>query len=337
MKLLTLVVPAYNSQDYLAACVDSLTPGGDDVEVIIVNDGSSDGTRHIAEELQSQHPGIVRVINQANAGHGGAVNTGVAAARGHFIKIVDSDDWLGADAYSRTLATLAELREDPEIDMVLTNYIYDKVGKRRKHVAHYRSVIPQGQSVTFEDMGRFRPHQYILMHSIIYRTELLREAGLKLPEHTFYVDYLYAYVPLPAVRRLYYLDVDLYHYFIGRDDQSVTEANMIKRLDQLFLVNSLMLEATPSPGTVSDALLSYMVHFFKINSLVCSLMALRSDDPHYLGEKDTMWRRIELEAPNVYSEMRSETMVRLFHLPGRAGARAPQAVYRLAQRVVGFN
>ncbi len=89
----------------------------------------------------------------------------------------------------------------------------------------------------------FRKGQYILMHSVIYRTKLLRECGLELPKHTFYVDNLYVYVPLPCVKTLYYMDVDFYRYFIGREDQSVNENVMIRRIDQQIKVNKIMVDS----------------------------------------------------------------------------------------------
>lgn len=338
MKLLTLVVPAYNAQAYLDKCVDSLLPGGEQVEIIIVNDGSSDDTAQIADGYATDYPTQVRVIHQDNAGHGGAVNSGIAAATGKYLKVVDSDDWLGAKAYAKVMELLRYFEATgTQVDLVLTNYVYDKVGKRVKHVANYRNALPTDKTFTFEEMGRFRSHEYVLMHAMMYRTELLHEVGLKLPEHTFYVDFLFAYVPLPAVRTLYYLDVNLYHYFIGRDDQSVNEKNMIKRLDQLFRVNSLMIESYPDQDQVPEQLARYMAHFLKIETVICSLMSVRSADPVFIAEKDAMWQRIEAKLPRVYQRMSKDPIVRLFRLPGSAGDKAPVAAYRIARKLVGFN
>ena len=85
------------------------------------------------------------------------------------------------------------------------------------------SNLPKDRIFTWKEAGHFHKGQYILMHSVIYRTKLLVECGLELPKHTFYVDNIYVYKPLPSVRTLYYMDVDFYRYFIGRDDQSVNE------------------------------------------------------------------------------------------------------------------
>ena len=81
------------------------------------------------------------------------------------------------------------------------------------------------------------------MHSVIYRTKLLRECGLKLPEHTFYVDNIFVFQPLPHVKKLYYLDVNFYRYFIGQVRISPsTRPVMIGRIDQQIRVNKIMID-----------------------------------------------------------------------------------------------
>ena len=80
------------------------------------------------------------------------------------------------------------------------------------------------------------------MHSVIFRTQLLKDCGLHLPEHTFYVDNIYVFEPLLHVNTMYYLDVNFYRYYIGRADQSVNETVMISRLDQQIRVNKIMID-----------------------------------------------------------------------------------------------
>ena len=127
MKLLSIAVPSYNSQDYLDHCIASLLPGGDEVEILIVDDGSKDRTAQIADEYERLYPGIVRAIHQPNKGHGGAVNTALAAATGLYFRVVDSDDWLDFDAYAIALATLRKLHaEHNDVDLFLSNYVYEK-------------------------------------------------------------------------------------------------------------------------------------------------------------------------------------------------------------------
>ena len=142
-KTLTFVIPAYNMESYLDRCVNSLLSASDisDLEVLIVDDGSKDGTLEYARKLERTNPGAVRAIHQENKGHGGAVNTGIAAATGMYVKVVDADDWVDPQAIDTVLATLrAQHDTDEPIDMLVTNYVYDKVAKRHKTVVNFRRV-----------------------------------------------------------------------------------------------------------------------------------------------------------------------------------------------------
>ena len=245
MKLLSIAVPCYNSAAYMRHCIDTLLTGGDQVEILIVDDGSTkDDTAAIADEYEARYPGICRAIHQENAGHGGAVNAGLKAATGIYFKVVDSDDWVNEEAYREVLETLTRfVYGDETLDMLVTNFVYEKQGAKRKKVMNYRTALPQNEVIGWDKVKLFMVGQYILMHSVIYRTELLRQCGLHLPEHTFYVDNIFVYQPLPHVKTLYYLNVNFYRYFIGRSDQSVNEAVMIGRIDQQIRVTKQMIDS----------------------------------------------------------------------------------------------
>ena len=194
-KTLTFVIPAYNMESYLDRCVNSLLSASDisDLEVLIVDDGSKDGTLEYARKLERTNPGAVRAIHQENKGHGGAVNTGIAAATGMYVKVVDADDWVDPQAIDTVLATLrAQHDTDEPIDMLVTNYVYDKVAKRHKTVVNFRRVMEAGRVLGWDDLGKFGLAQYIIMHALTFRTQVVRDSGLKLPEHTFYVDFYYS-------------------------------------------------------------------------------------------------------------------------------------------------
>ena len=223
--------------------VETLLVGGEEVEILIVDDGSKDATYEIGKELEEQYPTIVRVIHQENGGHGSAVNTGLREATGIYFKVVDSDDWVKEEGLLQVLELLKSMVKDGvNLDMLICNYVYEKVGEKRKKVIHYRTTLPQNQLFTWDDVSHFKLGKYILMHSVIYRTKLLRDCGLKLPEHTFYVDNIYVYQPLPYVKTMYYMDLNLYRYFIGREDQSVNENNMMKRIDQQLFVTKTIID-----------------------------------------------------------------------------------------------
>ena len=289
MKLLSIAVPCYNSAAYMRKCIDSLLPGGEDVEIIIVNDGSNDSTPDIAEEYRERYPGIIKVVNKENGGHGSAVNAGIEHARGLYFKVVDSDDWVSQSAYIRILDKIKELlKSGKSIDMFISNYVYEKEGEKRKKVMKYTHTLPEEEIFTWKDVRHFRVGQYILMHSVIYRTNLLRDCGLKLPEHTFYVDNIFVFNPLPYVKTMYYMNVNFYRYFIGREDQSVNEQVMISRIDQQITVNKLLVDyyiAEKQHILTNGKVRKYMVNYLDIITTVSSVLLIRSEQEEKLEKK----------------------------------------------------
>lgn len=141
MKLLSIAVPCYNSQDYMRNCVDSLLEGGNLVEILIVDDGSKDDTAAIADEYAAKYPHIVKAIHQENGGHGEAVNTGIRNATGLYFKVVDSDDWVNKEAYLAILEKLREITGGPQtLDMMISNFVYEKQGAKRKKSCGIRII-----------------------------------------------------------------------------------------------------------------------------------------------------------------------------------------------------
>lgn len=337
MKLMTFAIPCYNSQDYMENCIKSLLPGGDDVEILIIDDGSKDSTGDIADAYEKKYPGIIRAIHQVNGGHGEAVNAGIRNATGLYFKVVDSDDWVDGEAYKKILDKLRELTGGNQtLDMFIANYVYEKEGVRHKKVMHYTN-LPKDQIFTWNDVSRFRKGQYILMHSVIYRTKLLRECGLELPKHTFYVDNIYVYKPLPSVKTLYYMDVDFYRYFIGREDQSVNEKVMISRIDQQLFVTKKMISMYELRLIGSKKLRKYMVNYLAIMMTVSSILCIRSKKKENLEKKKELWAYLKKKDYRTYMKIRYGILGQTMNLPGRSGRRVSSLAYTVARRLIGFN
>ena len=321
MKLLSIAIPCYNSQDYMRHAIETLLAGGEDVEILVVNDGSKDKTADIAAEYQQKYPTIVRAINKENGGHGDAVMTGLKNATGLYFKVVDSDDWVDEECLKRVLAQLRAFTEQKEeIDMLICNYVYDKVGVKHKHVMQYRHAVPQNRVFDWNET-RFKIGEYLLMHSVIYRTALLNKCGLNLPKHTFYVDELYVYQPLPMVKKMYYMDENLYHYFIGREDQSVQENVMIRRIDQALLVNRMLVTEVDLSKVTNKRKQAYMRRYLEIVTTVSSILLLKSGTAENKQKKDELWKFIREENPYVYKKLRHGLMGHVLHLPGKGGRR----------------
>ena len=318
--------------------INSILVGGEDVEIIVVNDGSKDGTQEIAERYQEKYPTIVKAVAKSNGGHGDAVNCGLEHATGKYFKVVDSDDWVDEEALLKVLDTIKGfVKDESEVDMVIANYVYEKVGMTHKKVIRYDNVLPENQIFKWEDIGHFRLDQYILMHSVIYRTEMLKLCQLELPKHTFYVDNIYVYYPLPHVRTLYYMNVDLYRYFIGREDQSVNEKVMISRIDQQLFVTKKMISMYELRLIVSKKLRKYMVNYLAIMMTVSSILCIRSKKKENFEKKKELWAYLKKKDYRTYMKIRYGILGQTMNLPGRSGRRVSSLAYTVARRLIGFN
>ena len=338
MKLLSIGIPSYNSEGFMRKCIESLLPGGEEVEIIIVNDGSKDGTAAIADEYAAKYPTIVKAVHQENGGHGEAVNAGLRNATGLYYKVVDSDDWVNEEAYLAILKKLAELVKSGEmVDMFISNYVYEKEGKKRKKVMQYRTAFPTDQVFTWNDVKFLHVGQYILMHSVIYRTQMLKDCGLELPKHTFYVDNVYVYHPLPYVKKLYYMDVNFYRYYIGREGQSVQEQIMIGRIDQQIRVNKILIDDCDVWKIKNKKLRNYMLSYLEIMMAVSSILAIKSKQPENLAKKKELWQYLKAKDVRAYKRIRRSIMGNTMNLPGEGGRKISVTAYKIAQMVVGFN
>lgn len=339
MKTISFAVPCYNSAEYMDKCIESLLACGDDIEIVIVDDGSvKDNTAEKADEWQERYPDIIKAVHQQNGGHGCAVNTGLEAATGRYFKVVDSDDWLDADAMKPVMKYLRRQMElrDPT-DLVIGNYVYEKVYEGTRTVMRYRNVFPVNREFTWDEVGAFGPSQYLLMHSVIYRTDLLRDMGLELPKHTFYVDNIFVYEPLPHVQTMYYLDVDMYRYFIGRSDQSVNESVMMGRIDQQLRVTRIMIDAVDVTSIEQKRLRHYLENYLSMMMCICSVFLRMRNTPEDEEKREEIWGYLKNSDPVLYRHVRMNVLNVGTNLPTEVGRRAGLGGYHIAQKIFKFN
>ena len=251
---------------------------------------------------------------------------------------MDSDDWVDEAAYQEILSTLRRFVCGEEtLDMLISNFVYEKQGAKRKKVMNYRMALPQNELFTWDDVKVFMLGQYILMHSVIYRTELLRECGLELPKHTFYVDNIFVYQPLPHVKTMYYLNVNFYRYFIGREDQSVNEEVMIGRIDQQIRVTKLMLGYCDVTKLKKRKLRRYMVRYLEIMMTVSSILAIKSGTEENMAKKKELWQYLRKLNLTLYLRLRWGFLGQGTNLPGKSGRKFSIAGYKITQKFFGFN
>lgn len=336
MKLLTVTIPSYNSAAYLKNAVESLLPAGDDLEIIIVDDGSTDNTLEIAKDYERIFPNIVRAIHKENGGHGSAVNTGIQNARGKYFKVVDSDDWVNQDSLHKIMLYLRQLEEKKiAVDMIISNYVYEKQGKKYKKVIKYDDLLPKNKVFSWEECGDFKIDRNIMMHAIIYRHTVLLEANLKLPEHTFYVDNIYAYTPLPYVKKIIYLDTNFYRYFIGRSDQSVNEKVIMKRIDQQILVNKIMID--DFSYSKNTFLANYRLNYLKTITTVSLFLLTKDFSESSLIKKQTLLNYIKTKDSRLYHDLSSNFIIKVLKSNNAFLRRVAIISYSIVKKVYGFN
>lgn len=241
MKVLSFIIPAFNSEAFLDKCIRSMLVAEviEKLDIIIVNDGSTDKTPFVAEKYCAAYPESVRLISQENKGHGGALNTGCAAACGKYLKVIDADDWVETE----NLPQFLQLLESCDSDVVLTHH--RTVDVRTGEMKNWRSFPKEfGRPYSFDQiMADWKSFDRSLtFHGITYHTAFYHRYGIQLPEHVFYEDHEYATFPCCYAKTVTPLDLFLYDYRIGDVTQSVSEENQLKRISHTEAVLNRMIQ-----------------------------------------------------------------------------------------------
>jgi glycosyltransferase involved in cell wall biosynthesis len=284
-------------------CVDSILPAGEAAEILIINDGSADETGAIADQYALTHPSIVRALHFENGGPGEAINRGISAARGEYFKVVDSDDFLDPQSLSLLMTRLCA--GELSADVIVADYVRVRDGTARRRRMSYRSAFPQNRAFTFDEIRYLGCYQNLFIHSLIYKTALVRESALALPKHTFYVDCLYSNVPLYFAKTFYYLRAPLYSYVIGRAGQSVDRAFMNRNIEQMISVCDLMIDyylnnALPLHKKQRKMLLddiSFIITIFSTHLVM-------EGSPRSLARRHEFWRALRARDPAFAARMR---------------------------------
>lgn len=237
-KTLSIVVPAYNVEKYLPKCLDSMIVEEilADIEVLIINDGSTDRTEAIAQKYSELYPETFFVYSKENGGHGSGINYGITYATGKYFKVVDGDDWLNTDELPAFVALLKERTED----IVASDYLCIKDGSDKVLAEKYAcgNKNQYGQTASL-DAGEVQ--DVIKMHALTIRTEILQKNQITIDEHCYYVDCEYITYPIPFVESVYYDAHFIYMYRLGRNGQSVDIKSMQKnRMQHQRVLNQLL-------------------------------------------------------------------------------------------------
>lgn len=339
MKLITFAVPCYNSALYMKKCLESLLVAGEKAEIIIINDGSSDNTGKIADDYAQRYPDIVQVVHQENGGHGEGVNQGLKRATGKYFKVVDSDDWLEPKALKNVITRLESLDKFGGVDLFVCNYRYYQKDKGIVKTIRYRSALPTNRIFGWEDIGTFMISQYITLHSAIFSTEVMRKCGVELPKHTFYVDNLLIYSPLPYCQKLYYSPENLYMYWVGREGQSVATESLMKNCEHQVRVSLeiFKLYDFDEIKTISPKLYSYMYHASLFFMTIASVFPRLKQTPQSEEMVKEMWKNAVEHNEKYGLKMRKKSYAMLVNIEGKFGNNLVKFFYWLSHLVVDYN
>lgn len=228
-KVLSISIAAYNAENDIKRCLDSLLKCKcfDNLDIIVVNDGSKDGTKQVAEQYESKYPQSIRVVNKENGGHGSTINTSIKNAVGKYYKILDSDDWVSSDG----LDHLVEFLNLHDVDMVLNQYeeVDYNDHSKKKLMDPNQDGIPNN---VVHQVGELTKATVLFMHSLTFSTKVMQDMGSIIDEHCFYVDMEYCIFPLIHVKSFACLDFPVYEYLLGSATQSMNMQNLINRRDQ---------------------------------------------------------------------------------------------------------
>lgn len=325
-KLLSVIVPMYNVEAYVDKCLDSFNHSEwkDRVEVLIINDGSTDHSREIAERYQKWQPKIYRIIDKENGGHGSAINRGIQEAQGRYFKVVDSDDWVEDISFSLLLDKLQRF----DADAIITRYhwVNDISGKRKEEKLFNSDLIEYEKIYSLDQLPIFFPFK---MHALIFKTAILKKMPYRLDEHCFYVDMEYVMFPFPYIRRVIFFDLFVYEYRIGQKNQSVSVEMMRKRYCQHQHVLLRLLHFFKNEKEALSVQSKKSLAFGISRMAVSHYRILLSFPPSYIYKgRLQKWERMLIRYfPDIYHSMSNPAIVLL--------RRTNYHFYYIVSRVVG--
>lgn len=285
-KILTIVIPTYNMQDYLRRCLDSLIVPEEQMkqlEVLVVNDGSKDNSSAIAHEYQNKYPGTFRVIDKENGNYGSCVNKGIDEAKGIYFRILDADDWFLSQGL---VGLLKKISQNQDTDILVTNFTtVDKINN-----CEINTSLPHfsyNKVYRLDEINLSLCRDVILMHTLTFKTSILKENNIRLQTGISYTDTEYVYFPLKYAQTIIFYDIVLYQYFLGREGQSVSNSvsskniNNYNRVCDRILTDYVSYIKTPSVSDYRQKNISIplfnIVRAYFCNSLVYAKFDINSE------------------------------------------------------------
>ena len=337
MKALTILIPVYNTEKYIKRCLDSLIVSEimDDIEILVVNDGGKDHSVEIIQKYVDSYPETVRLIDKENGGHGSTINAGIKEAKGKYFRVLDSDDWFNSTDFVKFVNRL----KSEDADLVVCDYRKEHTYNSKSEYFVYKNLEDR-KCYCFDDIDlKILEGEYFVMATSTYKTEILRTSGLKMLEKTFYVDMQYNVVPMTKVETFTYYHLDIYRYFIGRDDQSVNEKVMISRIDQQIRVNKIMIDLYAKHESMLSCpqLKEYMLHYLETIQMVTSVLLMKMNTSESEAMRDDLWHYLEEKSPDAYKILKSSVLGKFTKSHNKLSHKLTMGGYKIAQKWIGFN
>lgn len=333
MKILSIVIPTYNVEGYLDRCIESLVYDDsilDDLEILIVNDGSKDNSLLIAQKYEKLYPKTVKVIDKENGGHGSTINAGLKIATGKYFRVIDSDDWVNIDDFGRYVADLKKY----DCDVVVTNYSREMIYSGETVKFEYSKEIEFGKIYEFDkfDLSKFGD-DYLFMATSTFKTDILRKANVVLDEKTFYVDMEFILYPIPYIKDFVLLDYDVYRYFIGRPDQSVNINSYIRnRSHHEKVLRKLIAFYEDTKMSANKKQYVFKILCFMCNSHYVIYCKARLPEKKCLNEIRNFDKFLKEKSPKIYFE--TSNMFLYIKMNRKSNFRYAQAFKNLYSRFI---
>ena len=267
-KILSIIIPTYNMAALLPRCLDSLTASGvlDDLDILVVNDGSTDSSRAVAYSYAERYPQSIKVVDKKNGNYGSTINAALPLAVGEYVKVLDSDDWFDSQALAKYVAELKSLEQ--EVDVSVTHFLMIHEGGRTETVKYQnygREPYTYGKVYNLDKVLGDGFIRYFLMHSLTYRTQLLRDHGYRQTEGISYTDIQWSSYPFFWAGSIVFHDLVVYRYNMDREGQTMDPAVIRKNLPQLERMTMDLMDfyRKADMSDLSEARVGFLRQYFK--------------------------------------------------------------------------
>lgn len=312
-KLLSIIIPTYNKEVLLENCLLSVLQHDWDniLEVIVVNDGSTDNSLKVAQKYQKLYPDILKIINKNNGNYGSTINAALPIATGKYVKILDADDWFDGNGFRKYLTELAKI----DADLIITHFMYEYTSGKLKTVCYYKWEY--NKIYQFDEVAGDETFKDMFMHAVTYRTELLRKNGYKQTEGVSYTDNEWVFYPMFYVQSVVFINALVYHYVMGLEGQTMNPQTYVKNVPRTQEFCKRMINTYANFLKTNNEKNRREYFFFRLKWFICPLykiyLLLQSEEefnPKLVDDLDITVKRAD---PLLYKALAHFSVGHTFH------------------------